>query len=170
MIQCCKETISHTCAARVAVWVDRLLKFFVYSRLHRENVKSRNSPRNRQKRRKTLLFLIKCLLLPLYYSPYTRMCNKSQISSPFKNGKASLQPSIPFSPEHSRQRATDRFKKITRRKRKISSSFLFLRFTTVTQPAKVQQTTSTRRTCITAHLTRLQNIAQISLICFLKVN
>lgn len=40
-----------------------------------------------------VLFLIKCLLLPLYYFLYTRMCNKSQISNPFsplKNGKACL--------------------------------------------------------------------------------
>lgn len=134
--------------------------FTFISNLNRENVKSRNPPHNRQKRRKLLIFLIKCLLLPLYYSPYTRMCNKSQISSPFKNGKASLRPSIRVSP---RTFPTTCYRQVQNNHKKTKKNllrFLFLRFTTVTQPAKVQQTTSTRRTCVTAHLTLSQSVAR----------
>lgn len=63
------------------------------------------------------------------------MCNKSQRSNPFKNGKACLllQPPTPFS--HTTF-PTACYRKINNKKEKNLLRFQFLRFTTVTELSK----------------------------------
>lgn len=121
----------------------------------------------------TSIFLIKCLLLPLYYSSYTRMCNKSQRSNPFKNGKACLllQPPTPVS---HRTFPTACYRQINNKKEKNLLRFQFLRFTTVTQLSKGAanniNTENLHNSTFHPFTKELRTVTSLLFICFPKVN